>query len=52
LLQRGRSVGDYSKSEITMPELTQQMSGGAELEALQHELQSIVKESPERTAAP
>jgi simple sugar transport system ATP-binding protein len=51
LLQRGRSVGDYSKSEITMPELTQQMSGGAELEALQHELQSILKESPENTGA-
>ena len=39
LLQRGRTVGDYAKSEITISELTQQMSGGAELEALQHELQ-------------
>lgn len=44
LLQRGRTVGDYAKSEITMPELTQQMSGGAELEALQHELHSILHE--------
>jgi len=42
LLQRGRTVGDYAKSQITMPELTQQMSGGAELEALQHELQGVL----------
>jgi len=38
LLQRGRTVGDYSKDEITIAELTQQMSGGAELEELAHEL--------------
>ena len=44
LLQRGRTVGDYAKSEITMPELTQAMSGGAEMEALQHELHSVIAE--------
>jgi simple sugar transport system ATP-binding protein len=39
LLKRGRSLGDYAKSEITLPELTRLMAGGAELEALAHELQ-------------
>ncbi len=38
LLERGRTIGDYTKDEITIQELAQQMSGGAELEALQHEL--------------
>ncbi|MFV0427049.1 MAG: ATP-binding cassette domain-containing protein [Beutenbergiaceae bacterium] len=38
LLQRGRTIGDYAKADITMPELAQQMAGGAELEALEHEL--------------
>lgn len=38
LLERGRTIGDYRKSEITIAELARQMSGGAELEALQHEL--------------
>lgn len=41
LLQRGRTVGNYAKAEITIEELAQQMSGGAELEALQHEISSI-----------
>jgi simple sugar transport system ATP-binding protein len=40
ILNRGRSLGSFQKSEITVDELTQKMSGGAELEALEHELQS------------
>ena len=39
LLNRGRSLGDYAKSEITLPQLTQLMAGGAELEQLTHELE-------------
>ncbi|MBA2772598.1 MAG: sugar ABC transporter ATP-binding protein [Nocardioidaceae bacterium] len=39
LLRRGRSMGDFAKSEITLDELVRMMSGGAELEALTHELQ-------------
>jgi simple sugar transport system ATP-binding protein len=39
LLKRGRSLGDFAKSEITREELTQMMAGGAELEELSHELQ-------------
>jgi simple sugar transport system ATP-binding protein len=38
LLKRGRSLGDFAKSEIARDELTQLMAGGAELEALSHEL--------------
>jgi simple sugar transport system ATP-binding protein len=39
LLKRGRSLGDFAKSEIDLPELTRLMAGGAELEALAHELE-------------
>ena len=39
LLKRGRSLGDYAKSEISLDELTRLMAGGAELEELAHELQ-------------
>jgi simple sugar transport system ATP-binding protein len=40
LLKRGRAIGYYQKSEITLDELTALMAGGAELEELHHELQS------------
>jgi simple sugar transport system ATP-binding protein len=39
LLNRGKSMGDFAKHELTRDELTSLMAGGAELEALQHELQ-------------
>lgn len=38
LLNRGKSMGDFPKEEIKLDELTRLMAGGAELEALQHEL--------------
>ncbi len=38
LLNRGKSLGDFAKADIEIVELTRLMSGGAELEALQHEL--------------
>jgi simple sugar transport system ATP-binding protein len=41
ILKRGASLGSTEKSEITIEELTRQMSGGAELEALQHELREV-----------
>ncbi|MGH3878496.1 MAG: ATP-binding cassette domain-containing protein [Actinophytocola sp.] len=41
ILKRGRSLGSSEKSEITVEELTRQMAGGAELEALQHELREV-----------
>jgi simple sugar transport system ATP-binding protein len=39
LLNRGAVIGDYKRGEVTLDELIRQMSGGAELEALAHELQ-------------
>ncbi|MEM9040931.1 MAG: ATP-binding cassette domain-containing protein [Actinomycetota bacterium] len=39
ILNRGQSMGSFAKEEISIDELTQLMAGGAELEALEHELQ-------------
>ncbi len=39
LLKRGRSLGDFAKADIDLAELTRLMAGGAELEALGHELE-------------
>jgi simple sugar transport system ATP-binding protein len=48
LLKRGRSIGYYTKEEISLAELTAQMAGGAELDELAHELESAgVKGAPE-----
>jgi simple sugar transport system ATP-binding protein len=48
LLKRGRSIGYYTKDQITLAELTAQMAGGAELDELAHELESAgVKGAPE-----
>ncbi len=41
ILNRGRSLGDYAKAEITRDELTRLMAGGAELEQLSHELEML-----------
>jgi simple sugar transport system ATP-binding protein len=40
LLNRGRSIGYYQKSQVTRDELTGLMAGGSELEQLSHELES------------
>jgi len=40
LLNRGRSIGYYQKSQVSRDELTGLMAGGSELEALSHELES------------
>jgi len=39
VLNRGRMIADGAKSEISRDELTSLMAGGAELEALSHELE-------------
>ncbi|MGW7239376.1 ATP-binding cassette domain-containing protein [Streptomyces sp. NPDC054804] len=39
LLKRGTMVGSYARDQITLEELTGQMAGGSELDALRHELQ-------------
>ena len=41
VLNRGRLLGDFAKAGITRPELVRLMSGGAELDALSHELERI-----------
>jgi len=46
ILKRGRSLGSSEKSEITIEELTRQMAGGAELEALEHELRDVSVSEP------
>ncbi|MFD8552826.1 hypothetical protein ACFV08_14820, partial [Streptomyces fradiae] len=44
LLKRGAMAGSHTKESVTLDELTRQMAGGSELDALRHEL--------ERTAPP
>lgn len=39
LLKRGKSLGDFAKADIGLQEVTRLMAGGAELDALAHELQ-------------
>jgi simple sugar transport system ATP-binding protein len=41
ILNRGRSLGNFAKREITRDELTRLMAGGGELEALEHELEAV-----------
>lgn len=45
ILKRGQSLGNFAKSEISREELTALMAGGAELEELSHEIESVL--SPE-----
>ena len=42
ILNRGQSMGNFAKEDISLEELTQLMAGGAELEQLQHELEQAV----------
>ncbi|MDT9682759.1 ATP-binding cassette domain-containing protein [Streptomyces sp. TRM76323] len=39
LLKRGAMAGSHTKDSVTLDELTRQMAGGSELEALRHELE-------------
>ena len=48
VLNRGRLMGDWRKGEISRDELIRLMSGGAELDALTHELER----APDKPAAP
>ena len=44
ILNRGRVLGTWRKGEITRDELIKNMSGGAELDALEHELRRTLPE--------
>ena len=43
ILKRGQSLGNFAKGEVSRDELTQLMAGGAELAALTHEIESVVR---------
>lgn len=49
LLNRGTSIGDYVKADITLAELTGLMAGGAELDSLAHELERSLGPDAELT---
>jgi simple sugar transport system ATP-binding protein len=49
ILKRGQSLGNFAKADITRDELVQMMAGGAELEVLAHEIESVVR--PEEVVA-
>jgi simple sugar transport system ATP-binding protein len=42
ILNRGQSMGNFAKEEISITELTQLMAGGAELEQLQRDLEEAI----------
>ncbi|WP_375002356.1 ATP-binding cassette domain-containing protein [Aeromicrobium sp. CTD01-1L150] len=42
ILRRGRSIGDFSKTDLSMDDLTSMMAGGAELESLAAELEKTM----------
>jgi simple sugar transport system ATP-binding protein len=47
LLRRGKSMGDFEKANLSLDELVSMMAGGAELEALSHELsRELGEDSP------
>ena len=46
LLNRGRSMGFFRKSEISREEVTSMMAGGAEMQDLEEELARIAKSQP------
>jgi simple sugar transport system ATP-binding protein len=51
ILKRGQIFGDYAKDQIGLDELVQMMAGGADLEALSHELESATRADSDEAAA-
>ncbi len=51
ILRRGQVYGDYTKAELPLEQLVQMMAGGADLEALQHELEAASREGEEGAEA-
>jgi simple sugar transport system ATP-binding protein len=50
ILNRGRLMGTWDRGEITREEIIKMMSGGAELDALEHELRRVLENDPEPAA--
>jgi simple sugar transport system ATP-binding protein len=44
ILRRGQVYGDFTKADIPLEQLVQMMAGGADLEALSHELEAASQE--------
>jgi simple sugar transport system ATP-binding protein len=42
LLNRGRVIGDHAKADVTRDQLVREMAGGAELDALTHEIEGVI----------
>jgi simple sugar transport system ATP-binding protein len=51
ILRRGQVYGDFTKEEIPLEQLIQMMAGGADLEALQHELEMAIAQGSEPETA-
>ena len=51
ILKRGQIFGDFAKDEIGLDQLVQMMAGGADLEALSHELESATRADSAEAAA-
>ncbi|HKE52164.1 MAG TPA: ATP-binding cassette domain-containing protein [Actinomycetes bacterium] len=52
VLNRGQSLGEFAKSEISREDLTRLMAGGAELDQLAHELDRLGTAAPGPEPAP
>ncbi len=50
VLRRGQVYGDFTKEEIPLEQLVQMMAGGADLEVLQHELETELRRGAEPAA--
>ncbi|MEE9472685.1 MAG: ATP-binding cassette domain-containing protein [Acidimicrobiia bacterium] len=51
ILRRGQVYGDFSKEELPLEQLVQMMAGGADLEALKHELEEASEQGGAEAAA-
>ena len=45
ILNRGHSMGNFAKADVSQQEITRLMAGGAELEELQHELETAIADT-------
>jgi simple sugar transport system ATP-binding protein len=52
LLKRGRMAGAYERADLALDDLIREMAGGAELEALGHELRQVAPERVTTVLAP
>lgn len=52
ILRRGKVYGDYRKKDLPREELIQMMAGGADLEALSHELEQPASSDPTGPGVP